>query len=914
MRIITLFFILLSTLFSQAPKVNQALHFKELNKLTASNASDGSHLGTAVAIDNSIIVVGAYGYLADSGRVYVYQYNTLTNHYDELAQLFASDAAEDDFFGASVAIEADTIVIGAYKDDDNGTDSGAIYVFEKPDTGWHNAIENLKLRASDAAVGDNFGHKIAIENDTIVVGAYRNDDNGTDSGSAYIFEKSASTWTQRAKLTASNASNHNNFGISVALNNDTVVVGASATGNYEGTAYIFDKPVSGWTDKTEDVKLNGLDTAYNDLFGTSVAKYNETIVIGAAGDSNASTDFVGSAYVFQKSAGIWTQSAKLTASDEADNNLFAIDVAISKDTILIGNNHNGSAYVFEKPVGNWVNTNEFDILKASDNSSSFGAHVGISDNLIVIGASYDNAAGYGAGAAYAFARRITQNTMENKKDILKLNASDADGDSITFSIIGGEDDSLFNIGSTSGLLSFQTTPDFENPIDMYHDNIYKAIIAVTDSSGESRTYDTLIRVSNMDYEGKSLPAQNYKEEHKLTASNASENNSMGFATDVDGNIMVVGAYGYNSNTGIAYVYEYNATTKQYLEVAQLSALDASTGNKFGTSIGISDSTIVIGAPKDDANGSSSGSVYIFEKPDTGWESMTQTQKITASDVSTHDEFGRSVGIDGNTMVIGMYGDNTATGSAYIFEKQTVNWMQVAKLTASDAATGDFFARSVAISADTVVAGAYLDDNDGGTDAGAAYIFERPLSGWKNATQNAKLTASDAASDDWFGVVDISGDTIAIGSIADDYASFTDAGSVYIFEKPEDGWKNATQNAKLTASDASDNDWFGSSVAVSGSTIVIGAMKDDDNGSNSGSAYIFDKSVSGWVDAHEDVKVIALDASTGDKFAESITMQGTTILIGASLDDNEGLVDAGSAYVFKGEKSKIFPAIIMYLLN
>ena len=124
----------------------------------------------------------------------------------------------------SVAIAGDTIVVGAWLDDDNGTDSGSAYVFTRTGTTW---TEQAKLTASDGAADDQFGISVAIAGDTIVVGAYRDDDNGTDSGSAYVFTRTGTTWTQQAKLTASDGAADDQFGSSVAIAGDTIVVGAN---------------------------------------------------------------------------------------------------------------------------------------------------------------------------------------------------------------------------------------------------------------------------------------------------------------------------------------------------------------------------------------------------------------------------------------------------------------------------------------------------------------------------------------------------------------------------------------------------------------------------------------------------------------------------------------------------------------
>jgi len=208
--------------------------------------------------------------------------------------------------------------------------------------------------------------------------------------------------------------------------------------------------------------------------------------------------------------------------------------------------------------------------------------------------------------------------------------------------------------------------------------------------------------------------------------------------------------------------------------------------------------------------------------------LAQEAKLTASDAAAGDQFGINVAIDGETAVVGANTDDTAAGtaagSAYVFVRSGVSWSQQAKLTASDAAGGDDFGVSVAISGNTIVVGADLND-----DAGSAYVFVRSGTSW---SQQAKLTAGDAASADQFGFnVGISGETVVVGAVSDD----TITGSAYVFVRSGTSW---SQQAKLTASDAAATDNFGISVGISGDTVVSGALFDDDGGTDSGSAYVF----------------------------------------------------------------------------
>jgi len=196
-----------------------------------------------------------------------------------------------------------------------------------------------------------------------------------------------------------------------------------------------------------------------------------------------------------------------------------------------------------------------------------------------------------------------------------------------------------------------------------------------------------------------------------------------------------------------------------------------------------------------------------------------------------DIFGVSVAISGDTIVVGASGEDSYTGSAYVFVKPTDGWSNMtktAKLSASDGAMFDWFGHSVTISGDTIVVGAFEDDS--------AYVFVKPTGGWSNMTQTAKLTAGVAGYN--FGIsVAISGDTIVIG--AEKVGLYR--GSAYVFVKPTGGWSNMTHTAELIASDCARYDSFGISVAISGDIIVVGASGDNITYTDQGSAYVFQKS-------------------------------------------------------------------------
>ena len=237
---------------------------------------------------------------------------------------------------------------------------------------------------------------------------------------------------------------------------------------------------------------------------------------------------------------------------------------------------------------------------------------------------------------------------------------------------------------------------------------------------------------------------------------------------------------------------------------------------------------------------------------TGWGestivivTVTERQKLLASDGAANDQFGYSVSISGDYAIVGAYADDdkgSNSGSAYVFKRDGTNWSEQQKLTASDGAASDLFGRSVSISGDYAIVGADYDD-DNGSYSGSAYIFKWDGSNW---VQQQKLIASDGAANDYFGYsVSISGDYAIVGAYVDDGSK----GSAYIFKRNGTSW---SQQAKLLASDGATSDLFGCSVSISGDHAIVGAYQNDDEGTDSGSAYAF--RFSPRADLNDDCKV------------------------------------------------------------
>ena len=386
----------------------------------------------------------------------------------------------------------------------------------------------------------------------------------------------------------------------------------------------------------------------------------------------------------------------------------------------------------------------------------------------------------------------------------------------------------------------------------------------------------------------------------------------------------------------------------------LKAANADAGDLFGTSVALSGDTLVVSAMNEDSSAigvdgdadddgaTNSGAVYVFERGAGGW---TQTAYLKPTNTGGGDKFGICVDLDGDTLVVGAYLEQSANagvgadgsddslqavGAAYVFVRNGSTWAQQAYLKPANPSAKDRFGISVAVDGDTVLVGASHESSDG-TDpfddsmdsAGAAYVFVRNGSTW---SQEAMLKAHEPGADDRFGIaVDVNGDTAIVGGYYEDSAatgvdgdatddSSIDAGAAYVFERSGTSW---TQTAYLKAANTDPDDNFGFPVRVEDDTIVVGARSEDggtmgvdgddsdDSAPNAGAVYVFERSGSSWV---QSAYLKSFDVDAEDRFGYAIDLSGDSLVVGAHWEastfgaanpdaSDDSASQAGAAYVF-----------------
>lgn len=313
-------------------------NWREQVELVPADLAAENWFGFSVSISGGTAIIGAPLQSADNakwtGAAYIFgQHDQSKKEWEEKAKLVADDAAEKAEFGHSVSISGDTAIVGAHLDTHAGGEkAGSAYIFVLEKRDW---IQQAKLIADDTEAGDNFGKSVAIHKNTVIVGAHLDDDGGSKSGSAYVFAHDGNTWTQQAKLTASDAAARDEFGISVSISGSTAIVGSpfdDDAGSKSGSAYIFGSNGGVWTERA---KLTASDAAAGDGFGNAVAIEANRVIIGARLHDGRKPDS-GAVYAFSRVAGVWIEQSKTVHKKDAEADEFGNAVAISEDFAIIG--------------------------------------------------------------------------------------------------------------------------------------------------------------------------------------------------------------------------------------------------------------------------------------------------------------------------------------------------------------------------------------------------------------------------------------------------------------------------------------------------------------------------------------------------------------------------------------------------
>lgn len=401
----------------------------EQHKITAFDAANLAQFAHDVAFDGVTILAGApyddANSLVDSGSVYVYTFDGSSWNFQQ--KLTPTDAQPSDLFGWSVALDGDTALIGGHYSDGNATNSGSAYVFTRSGTTW---TQQAELFPNDGQTNDIFGYTVALENDTALIGSTDAGNNTNDGGRAYVYDRSGSVWSLTQTLAPNDKNNNNDFGRNVALDGDNLVIGALlAEGNAtdSGAAYVFTRSGTTWT---QQGKLIANDGATNDQFGIAVDISNDSVFVGASADDDLGVN-AGSAYVFIRSGTTWTQQQELHSGiiDER----FGAEVVIENTTAIVGSRfgNSGHGYVFSynNSTSTWDYVETFSASDANGRDIRLGGAASLQGNTVVFGAQYGDVYSGGsvsipyAGASYIFEIGTNTNCFIDAPASVNENAS-----------------------------------------------------------------------------------------------------------------------------------------------------------------------------------------------------------------------------------------------------------------------------------------------------------------------------------------------------------------------------------------------------------------------------------------------------------------------------------------------------------
>ena len=754
-------------------------------KIIGPSGGPNDHVGASVAISGDTAVVGAPDddiTSPDQGSVYVFTRTGDT--WTQQAKIVA-EPDQDEYFGVSVAIDGDTLVAGAYKDNiGSSLDQGSAYVYARTGTTWN---LRQKLTAVDGTDNNWFGLSVAISGTTVLASAPL-------TNSTYVFALIAGTWRQQQKLTPSDNVQDMFFGGSVALDGDTALVGAFGASNGTGAVYVFKRVGVGWG---QQQKLTASDGLPDDQFGFAVTLSGDTAAIGAPGDDNGAIVNQGSAYVFVRNgAGIWVPQTKLSPSAGDTDDFFGIAIALNADFLAVGAAYDdvstalnqGSVYVFSRESTTWT---QRDKLIAIDGAAddSFGRAIAVGPRHLLVGSLGSDIGGdANEGAVYAF--QVTG----------RIGINGGNG------ILGGE-----TFGAGGDLIG--------TCVAISGDTVVVGAPG-TDVSGFANQGVVYVYQRN----GAAWVLQ-----ATVTAPDGDSNDFFGDSVAINGDTLVVGAPR-DGNPGLpergaAYVFVRIGTVWNFEQ--RLFPANGRANDHFGWSVGVSGDTIGVGAPDYDGTSgavTNSGAIYVFTRSAGLW-----SQQTTAGTNVQESKLGWSVALRGNTLAAGAPLRSVSLlsqGMVRIYTRTGTTWTNQLDLTAPDAVSQDQFGISVALSEDenTLVSGSFFADAPN-TNQGAAYVFKRANAAGSQWNLEAKLTDVNGQAQDNFGEdVSISGENIIVGARVDNEPGVNDWGSAFVFERRGTSWIRVQQ---LNAFTAQAGIFFGGSVGISGGQMVIGAPGFDD---------------------------------------------------------------------------------------
>jgi hypothetical protein len=842
--------------------------------------------GCSVGIDGDYIAVGAASWSTKTGTIYsscgvAYIFVRTGTAWAQQSQLLASDPSTNDQFGTAVAISGNYVAVGAknwsQKTPLSIINCGAVYVFSRSGTTWSAGNGGVPLLAADRAANDQSGSSVSISGDYIVSGAPSWSQKFPSvsilyCGAAYIFVRDTTTslWSQQAQLTVGDGIVSGNAGSAVSIRGTTALIGAYGMSSQAGRSYTFYRSGTTWLKGT--VIVAG-DATASDRLGYSACLSSRYVVCGAYSWSQKTPSFLNSSgTVYTTTLLAFTPGAVTLSGGNFG------DTVTANGTIGAATVSNGLApYTYS-----WTSTGT-----GVSAVTTAGPLSGLRPGTYTLNAADNN----GVTSSYTYTistyTQIVQSIALITHATGRTSATGAIA-AVTASTGGTGTGYTYAWSNSSGASTISTPTTLVAKASLLP-GLYT--LTATDSNGGTGIY-----VYEISYTISLLS--------KALASDPAQNDTFGGASAIDGQYMVVGASAKNNSQGAAYTFVRSDTTAggTYTFLAKLLSPVPVNSNVFGTAVAINGDTVVVGEPSE----SGGGKVHVFFRTNnTTWTAQSGTG-LVASDRSTNDLFGCSVGIDGDYVVSGANGWSTKSapiytscGAAYVFLRTGSTWAQQSRLLASDASAGDRLGWRVAISGIYIVCTAVAWSQKTPVallNCGAAYVFSRSGTTWTVGNGGSALTASDASASDTLGYgVSISGDYFVVGSIAwsQKLPVISGLGCAYIFKRDTTTsvW---SQQSQLTGGDSAvANTQSGLSVSIRGANAVISAYNATSNGvAVAGKAYLYNRSGAAW---YKSGVLVAADPVQSDKFSYSVVLSDRYVVCGAANKTAAGVSNCGVEY-------------------
>ncbi len=708
----------------------------QVKKIMAADAVEYAYFGYAVDVAGDVIAVGAYGRDSYRGAAYVFERNQGgANAWGQVKKLLAADGAQSHRLGKSVAVDGDVIAVGA-------TEHDAVYVFERNQGGQNAWGQARKLTADPYGFsGDQFGKAVAVAGETILVGAPFKD---TERGGAYLFARNSggtNAWGMVKNL-LSPCAEYWYFGDVVALSGDMALVGTSH--RHAGAAYLYARQaggVNGWG-LVKELSAPGASGSDNDNFGQGVALWGDCALVGAP-DQNSRR---GAAYVFDRHAGgtqAWGQIAEITPSSAITNSVVNLGLLVAmagNSMVLSVIAPQRGVYVYELSGRDFSRNQALpDPIPAQQ--AGFGNAAAAWGDVAVVGAMYAKHLGQTnvtTGAAFVFQR---DSGGANAWGMVKRLESvyDPDGNEFGASVAAWGDFILV------GEPKVRSTTDYTMRRGMVH-------VFERDKGGPNN-WGVLTLLSGPNTNGVLF----------------------GAAVGLAGDVAVVGAPGWQTNTGAAFVYErsYLNQIDAWREVASLSAPGRKAGDEFGCAVSAWGDVVVVGAS---CHATNRGSAFVYERNAGGTNAWGRVATLSDSQGKPLDYFGQSVAVAGDVALVGAQMTNVH-GAAFVYERNFggINtWGLARKIEEPDlgrAALGG----AVALDGDLALVGAYAYQ----TNTGAVVLYGRNVGGTNAWGKIQTIYNPNPATSDYFGLaMALSGDVALIGSPFKSNLT----GAAYLFER------------------------------------------------------------------------------------------------------------------------------------